>query len=1369
MAGLGPGDKPAVVTKRARKVARKHTSAPAYKPAVTDVQSSGGDYGTKQANRYKKTQASQSDVKAVYRSLPVHQRQQIIKHVNPHSVEGKAILSDHTARIERNAELEKSAATKDIKSNGDIARAAEFKASPEYKQIIDGLSTHHKSLLDKAIGLPGKIIHAVYPEAGTGGKGGHEATAHFAAVPMVANPNNIAPVLLRTTGSTIVQDPTHQIPKLAGDTAKSVLGAPAGIAKLVLDPEGAAKGIAADYSRRYGALVRGEPGAETKLKERQKKEGVAPEVFDLVGAATVGGAGVGRGLQAVARSEEIAKAGKTGAMLHRVATERPKVRLSGNVVKDQEITNNLFRNMAAGVADAARHRRTARKAAKHEAPAHVREAVANGEITFGKRKTSRAVRRDVAKTKSVRLAQQRSEQQREINHGAIKNLASLSANEQSAFKYAMQLGLPADPVKAVTELTVRRAQIAAERKAHPIDIPKRQDELLVIDRLISNADTSFTPKLAEVVKQERERGSRLAANDPGISDTQSAMRRALPQAEHLGVARRGVPVQQALQTSKQALKTAKKARKRAGTKLTRLERQGGVSHGRAQIKVAQASRVTAKEVESAQRAVKLHDRAAANHLRADRETAAKNAIDRRDAAKARLAELVGTIDRKPVGTLRVAERNEGKVLEARKKLEATNAEVKVAKKAVKKAKATKNRGESLVDAEPPSDFIARVKAAAAQQGLDEPGYVPSQKRPEGVFSAFAVGGKERAATPKNYTGSLMRSGRESVDPAVYTTGLAQNIKRKYNWNMVAENFDRHAFTWSKGKTINELKDEMERRGIDPNSVGFWNPKLYRQARQSLEHNTDGNSGEVLHGEDVGNPQLSQAVQDSAIDFRSLAAKPEDFNKRGGWSLVPKDVYDEITHDTKPSGRIGRGFDIAKGKASRFLLANPGWLQFQTASNALLTGITGTGPVNAVKAQVWWHKLSPEERDAIEPYIGVTKFHDDQTKLGSAANGRFVNAYRAFKQTSFYNVAHKANPLDAIFRADNAQNNFFRKSVLYTKVKRDAYASMGANVSRAQNIQFRLAHLLDLGPDDAMKKILADPKVFERHAHYVNDMLGDYMTYTYKERRILSRGVMFYGFMRFSLRFMFYTMPATHPIVASAMVQLGRLHKDELQEIFGADVPPWDIGNYYTSDGKTKIAVGRINPFFNAAQYFDLTTGNVKPNQLTGLAPPFIQTIANQVAGKNVFMGKNWQVNGSTTEARSVGNVDRAQIFVADFLKGLGPANSLATALDPKLRGKQGADSSVLFPQPIAFKRSDAMANNKRLTDQHSRSIGEILRETVAPLAGVDATADIANSRYYTESKKKAKKTKAAPAGLGVASPAVGVNVGGTGVQIGVRP
>jgi hypothetical protein len=67
----------------------------------------------------------------------------------------------------------------------------------------------------------------------------------------------------------------------------------------------------------------------------------------------------------------------------------------------------------------------------------------------------------------------------------------------------------------------------------------------------------------------------------------------------------------------------------------------------------------------------------------------------------------------------------------------------------------------------------------------------------------------------------------------------------------------------------------------------------------------------------------------------------------------------------------------------------------------------------------------------------------------------------------------------------------------------------------------------------MRAIIEHADDFTRHAEHVREFLGDYLTFTAaKERRVLARSVMFYGYLRFSLRFVFWTMPVKHPVVAA---------------------------------------------------------------------------------------------------------------------------------------------------------------------------------------------------------------------------------------------
>ena len=51
-------------------------------------------------------------------------------------------------------------------------------------------------------------------------------------------------------------------------------------------------------------------------------------------------------------------------------------------------------------------------------------------------------------------------------------------------------------------------------------------------------------------------------------------------------------------------------------------------------------------------------------------------------------------------------------------------------------------------------------------------------------------------------------------------------------------------------------------------------------------------------------------------------------------------------------------------------------------------------------------------------------------------------------------------------------------------------------------------------------------------------------------------MLFYGFMRHSLRLTFYTLPVKHPLITAIGLELGRIHDDELQRIFGVEPPVW---------------------------------------------------------------------------------------------------------------------------------------------------------------------------------------------------------------------
>jgi hypothetical protein len=483
-------------------------------------------------------------------------------------------------------------------------------------------------------------------------------------------------------------------------------------------------------------------------------------------------------------------------------------------------------------------------------------------------------------------------------------------------------------------------------------------------------------------------------------------------------------------------------------------------------------------------------------------------------------------------------------------------------------------------------------------------------------------------------------------------------------------------------------------------------------------------------------------------------------------VVPKGVMDEILADTKPSGWFGRGLEVFKGKQARILLGtSPGWLQFQVASNLLLTTMAGVGPLEIVRAQRWWRRLSDEEKRAIEPYVGVGHFHDsrDQVRLGAAANNGVVNGWRAFKAHSFWHnprrpmagaAISQLNPLDALFRVDNAQNNAFRRAILYNRVKREAYARMGANVSILQRAQDRLVgHLRYTRPEESMRALVSDRKVLERHAEAVRDFLGDYQSFTARERRYLGRSVMFYGYLRFSLRLAFYTMPVKHPLMTSIIGQLGRLKTEETRKLLGGDELPWAMGRlYFDSGGKLEsINVARANPFLNTLTEMSPDLGVLAQGRnLLRLLPPAYVALLNQAFSKSSFRDRDFRVEGENRGRRSAeyGDTNRLRIMFNEFAR----LNAIYRELDVASQGGiSHGDDSILGDRPTEYKRPDIVAGRKADQERFEKqggAAGSVFRGLLPLVPREDVSPEIAEKVRISRGEQKKGGEPLSGAGAG---------------------
>jgi hypothetical protein len=347
-----------------------------------------------------------------------------------------------------------------------------------------------------------------------------------------------------------------------------------------------------------------------------------------------------------------------------------------------------------------------------------------------------------------------------------------------------------------------------------------------------------------------------------------------------------------------------------------------------------------------------------------------------------------------------------------------------------------------------------------------------------------------------------------------------------------------------------------------------------------------------------------------------------------------------------------------------------------------------------------------------PVVGVRHFSSERqvTHFGAALRGPLVEHLRALGQTPIFQAAHRHNPLDLLFKFDNNINNRrFRQAVLYSQLKRQAFRNMGDASGRFTQAVERAKAALTGTPDEMLRKQAKHQDAFEEAARATNEILGNYTRYTAKERQFFERNFMFYGFLRFSVRWAFYTMPIKHPVMTAIGVELSKLHENEVRQLLGVgpDDPlaPGALSSIFT--GGKEVPFQRFNPALN------VLTQASGPNQLAGSLSPIALEAINQLAGKNIYTGAPYQVKGSAENRKNIDLTSRGRIFLEDWLRFATPYRA---GEQLKFKGaKQGADTLLFSPRPTHYKSSDAIQRNElRKAIQGRKTFAQVLLEQLIP-------------------------------------------------------
>jgi hypothetical protein len=136
-----------------------------------------------------------------------------------------------------------------------------------------------------------------------------------------------------------------------------------------------------------------------------------------------------------------------------------------------------------------------------------------------------------------------------------------------------------------------------------------------------------------------------------------------------------------------------------------------------------------------------------------------------------------------------------------------------------------------------------------------------------------------------------------------------------------------------------------------------------------------------------------------------------------------------------------------------------------------------------------------------------------------------------------------------------------------------FVDLNKHMGEANGLMNKLIDVTKLPPEKQTEWLRANSKHIEHYGNLIDEALGDFTKFS-KAERVANNTVMFYPWIRFSLRWAFKTLPSRHPILLNIASQLIKMNNEELTGIFGEEPPADMLGNMKLPE-KFPVIGGRI--------------------------------------------------------------------------------------------------------------------------------------------------------------------------------------------------
>jgi len=621
-----------------------------------------------------------------------------------------------------------------------------------------------------------------------------------------------------------------------------------------------------------------------------------------------------------------------------------------------------------------------------------------------------------------------------------------------------------------------------------------------------------------------------------------------------------------------------------------------------------------------------------------------------------------------------------------------------------------DRGNRHADPELEAEMIAETKAAAeahpvrnAEPEWTSEIYRQTDRPMQGVAGAKMPGGI------KTRSGDAVRLGSPEEGLHSYLQhSITVPVHRKHIYGSIGQDLDR--LQYKEGDKVKFTMPEVEARfkGSDSH-LNYQNfdivpDQLVKRIDDWRERGAKRDQQDYVSAEQLVS-ELANLVHSPDVEWSKGKA-----TQGRTYRIVPKEWMKEVFESFRPADSRAQQVGRALNKTSNYLILNtsPAWAITQFGAEYAQAAIANPkllNPLYARKLAKAYKAMDPVVRREFDTWVGATKRDLDWASREPLSMKGADDAYKVLDRTP-YGRFFRGIPT-TLRTVDQWKGSRIRTLSALAKMDKDFNGHLNQFLLGSGKM-YRLqkeysSKLRGKSPAEIAEFVTRNPALQERYRTYLDDMMGNWTALS-KREQTLSQLVIFYPFLRMSLKWTFNTFPKNHPIRAAASYWVAQQNANELHHLLKGDPSffgYWGNVPLYTSEHPTmELPLARLGLSGNAlVEALGGSLENTEGPPLAALAlsvtQPAITAGVRGITGLNKFTGEQEPHSGvgALNEVIGLSSLSRAGEKVKEALTGTTPAEGAPnlfgatkrqTSLDrlfAKLRGPLTSSviRSTVFP------------------------------------------------------------------------------------------